>query len=84
MKKCTKSLAIKERQIKTTIRGVPWWLSGLRIQHRHCRGLAHRCDVAWGPALAWERLHYHCTAKPQQQKAKVCVPVYVPIKNYST
>lgn len=60
MKKCTKSLAIKERQIKTTIRGVPWWLSGLRIQ---C-GTA----VVWVQSLSWELLHTMGMARTKKPK----------------
>ena len=33
------------------MQGVPWWLSGLRIQHCHCCDLGHCCGKSSVPGL---------------------------------
>ena len=43
--------------------GVPWWCSGLRIQHCHSSDLGHCCGCGPVSILAWELLHATSTAQ---------------------
>ena len=43
-----------EKKIK---RGVPWWLSRLRIQHSHCSGWGHWGSVGWISARGTSACH---------------------------
>ena len=50
--------------------GMSWWLSGLRIQHRHCCGVGCNCDMVW--SLAWELppCRRHSERKKEREKER--------------
>ena len=58
----------KNLQIKESERGVPWWLSGLRIHV--VTVVAQVSAVAWVQSLAWELLHATGAAKKKKKNQK--------------
>ena len=40
---CNKFLTVKHWIKSIYVLGVPWWLSGLKIQHCHCCGTGRYC-----------------------------------------
>ena len=52
-----------------TLRGVPWWPSGLRIQHCHCSGSGHCCVLGVIPGLGTLTC-CGCSQKKKKKKKK--------------